>query len=82
MLSPESYLLYVLFSIPLPNPNQCIVIPNVPVLEWTQSSAITSSTLSSIFSELTISFSCGRIYYLKANSWFILKVSFYKCLLF
>ena len=45
MLSPESYLHYVLFSIPLPNPNQCIVIPNVPVLEWTQSSAITSSTL-------------------------------------
>lgn len=45
MLSPESYLHYVLFSIPLPSPNQCIVIPNVPVLEWTQSSTGTSSTL-------------------------------------
>ena len=28
--SPESYIHYLLFSIPLPTPNQCIVIPNVP----------------------------------------------------
>ena len=58
MLSPESYIYYLLFSIPLPNPNQCIVIPNVPVLEWTQSSTTASSTLifqrPSVHSELPL----------------------------
>ena len=44
MLTPESYLHYVLFSIPVPTANQCVVVPNVPVLEWTQSSTTTAST--------------------------------------
>ncbi|XP_046464167.1 DENN domain-containing protein 5B-like isoform X1 [Daphnia pulex] len=58
MLSPESYIYYLLFSIPLPSPNQCIVIPNVPALEWTQSSTAASSTLifqrPSVHSELPL----------------------------
>jgi hypothetical protein len=58
MLSPESYIYYLLFSIPLPNPNQCVVIPNVPSLEWTQSSTAASSTLifqrPSVHSELPL----------------------------
>jgi hypothetical protein len=48
----------LLFSIPLPSPNQCIVIPNVPALEWTQSSTAASSTLifqrPSVHSELPL----------------------------
>jgi hypothetical protein len=58
MLSPESNIYYLLFSIPLPSPNQCIVIPNVPALEWTQSSTAASSTLifqrPSVHSELPL----------------------------
>ncbi|XP_032781013.1 DENN domain-containing protein 5B isoform X2 [Daphnia magna] len=58
MLSPESYIHYLLFSVPPPSPNQCIVIPNVPNLEWTQSSTLTSSTLifqrPSVHSELPL----------------------------
>ncbi len=58
MLSPESNIYYLLFSIPLPSPNQCIVIPNVPALEWTQSSTAASFTLifqrPSVHSELPL----------------------------
>ena len=38
-LSPESYIHYLLFSIPLPTPNQCIVIPNVPTIARRQCSS-------------------------------------------
>ena len=38
-LSPESYIHYLLFSIPLPTPNQCIVIPNVPAVTRRQSTS-------------------------------------------
>lgn len=37
-LSPESYIYYVLFTLHLPSPNQCLIVPNVPVLEWTSHS--------------------------------------------
>jgi hypothetical protein len=44
-LSPESYIFYALFSIPLPSSNQCIVIPNVPVLEWNSPSSSCTNNL-------------------------------------
>lgn len=43
-LSPESYIYYALFTIQLPSPNQCLIIPNVPVLDWTSHSS-SSTTL-------------------------------------
>jgi hypothetical protein len=44
-LSPESYIFYALFGIPLPSSNQCIVIPNVPVLEWNSPSSSCTNNL-------------------------------------
>jgi DENN domain-containing protein 5 len=53
-LSLESFVYYILFSIPLPSPNQCIVIPNVPSLGWRHSSNVLILQRPSSYVELPL----------------------------